>query len=295
MMNKKDKVIIAGFIAMSVLGMSGTFYLLTRTPSNPQKTEQVDTSLEIVDPIAEVENHVTKDNQNDEVVFEDEHNQELPEKEADTYLEQVRDLINKQQFKEVLSLLEPVALQYNLTTEKNKVLASHYADANLMVVQESVDEPAEKGRIIRGVKDPETLAIGIASSDFDTILSSVFNGNSVAAGGSKNVRVDGPIEFLPAQLEGEDVVNTQLLENPQIKLFLDRSVDIYELNGVYAIPMVIHEVGMTAYVAKENDGELSLIGYYVNEPEEFGNRFKAVDWHLEQEQKLGDAIKNDWE
>lgn len=305
MFTKKDKFIMAGFSAMVLIGFTGSAYLLMQgdkdtTDSEPAAEEEIQETAVIIDDDLDSEE---RDDFEEQIifpdvvtVFEDEGKEELDQNDAEVYLQEARILMRNNDFQGIVDLISPVIENYNLTSDTNKELAGAYADANLMVVQETMEDPFERSKLIDGITHPLTMVIGAAHLPTDVFLFSPYDGNSAAVGGAGEVVLKSEPIYHSTTVEnnGEIVVNPYLLENPVIYLFLEFLEEYDDLLGVEETKLKIQGVDVTAYVAKMDDQSLMLIGFYVDNQEEYGTRFQSVNWHLSHKQRLGDAVRSDW-
>lgn len=290
---KSDKtIIVGGFVSMAILGLVGTSYLLLGDKDNPKQPVNEIASVEDQDEAHVDIEHASEPNS--QVSFENEEKREISEEDIQGYMLESRKLVKDLDFKGVLKLLEPVVNRYNLTGEDGQALANMYTDANLMVAQAEMEDPLERAEVVLGINDPITMAYGFAQLPTDVFLYTVSDINSVTVAGKGNVEVRGDETFYPAILEGEETLNPYFFENPYIKLFLEGDTHFHDMTGIYEIPLRVQGVDVTAYVVAQEDNALVMVGYYVDNPSEYGDRFQTVHWHLSQRQRLEEAVYTNW-
>lgn len=291
MLTKKDKMIIAGFVSMTVIGFAGTSYLLL----NDNK-KAVDSSSNVEQVEGGTDHRHTNDvnESSKQVSFEDESKRDLSEMDAQGYLKEAEQLVKDVDFVGIKKLLEPVVDRYNLTGEDGQALSDMYTDATLMLSQAEMDDAMERAKVVTGVNNPVTMAYGFTHLPLDVFLYTVYDGNSAAVAGKGNVEIRGEGTFHPSTIEGEKELNPYFYENPYIKLFLEALGDFHDMKGIYEIPLRVQGVDVTSYVVTHDDNSLILMGYYVDNPSEFGDRFQPVDWHLAQRQRLEEAVYTNW-
>lgn len=286
MLTKKDKKIVAGFVSMTIIGFVGTSYLLlndnSKVADSKSKVEQVD---EQSDSAQESDTQVS---------FKDEAKRKLSEADAQGYLKEAEQLVKTVDFVGIKKILEPIVDNYNLTGEDGQALSNMYTDATLMLSQAEMEDPMERARVVTGVNNPVTMAYGFTQLPLDVFLYTVYDGNSVAVAGKGNVTIRGEETYHPSAIEGQEELNPYFYENPYIKLFLEAMGDFHDMKGIYEIPLRVQGVDVTSYVATHDDNSLILMGYYVDNPSEYGDRFQSIDWHLAQRQRLEEAVYTNW-
>lgn len=299
-LTKKDKRIIAGFIVLAIVGFFGTIAIFfndkeEKSAEPDDQVEQVEEDVEdsmIIDHINAPTNPELVNN--NEVSFEDDTKLEMPEDEVDYYISETRALVLEGDFEGARSLLEPVVTRYNMKGEKGHILSNLYADMNLLLTQAEMEDDEERALVAMGVTDPETMALSFPHLPTEVFIHTVYDGNSMNVSRRGEVIKTGKEVYHPAIIEGEDSLNAYLLENPYTLLYLERQADIADVDGVYEVPVRIQGVDTTAYIVQKMNKSLSLLGYYVDNPSEFGSRFQSVDWHKAQRQKLQDAVYTNW-
>lgn len=299
MLTKKDKQIVAGFITVAIIGFGGSmFFLLNSGKDEPEKeveqTEVVEGELDSQD-----ESPKWKHDVNGKATFEDENKRELKEEDLENHLIDARGLVMELDFEGVLSLLEPVMNKYDLSGEKGQELADIYTDANLIVTQLELTEARERADLIKGLTDPTIVAYTLPHLPLDVFLHSVMDGNSAALAGKGEVSIEGDLKYhtLMVPVEGEEYkeINPELLNIPQIKLYLEMSHEYYDLIGFYSLPLRVQGVDVMTYIAKFDNDSLLSLGYYVDNELEFGDRFQSVDFHLSHRQRLEESVYSNWD
>lgn len=305
MLTKRDKLMIAGFSAMLVIGFGGSAYLLTQglkeSPAEELTNEHIEDDQNPDDVVIDEDLIPVPENAlvpaDKGVAFENDRQEELDEEEGEAYLREVNLMILNNDYQGILDLLKPLVETYNLTTGVNKTLAGLYQDANLVVVQSTMNDAMERAQVIQGITNPLVMVMATAHLPAEVFLYTTYDGNSAMVAGKGDVSSDGTSTYHPAMIEGEEglSLNPYFQDNPVIWLFLDWIGDFDDLMGIEEVQLVVQGVDLTAYVGVMEDESLMLIGYFVTNAEEYGSRFQSVDWHLSHRQRLGDAIESNWD